>query len=461
MRVENQHTNESAAKRGILAGAFLALIEVAGGLLSNSLGLLSSSLNTLIDFISSIIMFIAVKESSKPPDEKHMYGHEKFESTAAIIEALLLLLSCSWIVYHAVERLMTGWRGIELFWLALGVNFVSIGIDGFAYLDLRASSKRRRSEAIQVGAFHFLTDLLIAVTVIAGLILYKFGLWFADSAAALCIVTYIALQSFKAMKESFDTLTDAAPKGLSEEIEKRILTVRGVEGCHRLRVRRAGSKFFVDAHVKLSGGMPLYQAHLIASQIENKISKVLPDSDILIHTEPHIGEDLTTMIRSISSEISGIRNIHNIILRNVSGKLSISCHVEIDPEVLISQAHKISSRLEEQIRNKIKSVDSVITHLEPASEDSESVYRLESANLLQRKIVEIGETIPGVILLHNIQLLWRNGKYSVSLHCTVDPSFSLKRAHEIATKIENKIRTLDEKIDQIDVHCEPEVSSSA
>jgi len=93
--------------------------------------------------------------------------------------------------------------------------------------------------------------------------------------------------------------------------------------------------------------------------------------------------------------------------------------------------------------------------------DSESVYRLESANLLQRKIVEIGETIPGVISLHNIQLLWRNGKYSVSLHCTVDPSFSLKRAHEIATEIENKIRTLDEKIDQIDVHCEPEISSSA
>ncbi|RLI01552.1 hypothetical protein DRO38_05000 [Candidatus Bathyarchaeota archaeon] len=95
MRVENRHTSESAAKRGILAGASLALIEVAGGLLSNNLGLLSSSLNSLIDFISSIIMFIAVKESSKPTDEKHMHGHETFESTAAIIKALPLLLGCS------------------------------------------------------------------------------------------------------------------------------------------------------------------------------------------------------------------------------------------------------------------------------------------------------------------------------------------------------------------------------
>jgi len=104
-----------------------------------------------------------------------------------------------------------------------------------------------------VGALHFLTDLLIAVTVITGLILYRIGFWFADSSAALCIVTYIVYQSFKAMSESFATLTDTAPKGISKEIEKQILNVKGVEDCHHLRVRRAGSKFFVDAHVKLAG----------------------------------------------------------------------------------------------------------------------------------------------------------------------------------------------------------------
>jgi len=125
MREEPYLTSESAAKKGILAAALLTLIEVAGGLLSNSLGLISSSLNTLVDFISLVVMFFAVKESSKPPDEEHMYEHEKFESAAAVAEALLLLIGCSWIVYHAIGRLMIGWRGIELFWPALSVNFVS------------------------------------------------------------------------------------------------------------------------------------------------------------------------------------------------------------------------------------------------------------------------------------------------------------------------------------------------
>ena len=122
---------------------------------------------------------------------------------------------------------MIAWRGIKLFWLALSVNFISMIIDGFAYLSLKASSKMCRNEAIQMGALHFLTDLLIAVIVIAGLILCRIGLWFADSAAALCIVAYIVFQRFKAMRESFATLTDAAPKRILREIEKQILNVEG------------------------------------------------------------------------------------------------------------------------------------------------------------------------------------------------------------------------------------------
>ena len=315
----------------------------------------------------------------------------------------------------------------------------------------------RRNEAIQVGALHFLTDLLIAVTVIAGLILYRIGFWFADSAAAVCIVAYIIFHSFKAMKESFATLTDTAPRGISKEIEKQILNVKGVEDCHRLRVRRAGSKFFVDAHVKLAGKISLYRAHSIASQIEDKISRILPNSDIVIHTEPQAGEDFTSIIRNITLEIPGIQDIHGITIRKISNRLSISYHIEIDPKVSISQAHEIASQLEEKIRNELKNVYSVISHLEPASEYSESVYRLESASMLQRKIVQIGETFPEVISLHDVQLLWRDRKYSISLHCTVDASLTLERAHEIATKIENRIRALDERIDQVDVHCEPEI----
>ena len=69
------------------------------------------------------------------------------------------------------------------------------------------------------------------------------------------------------------------------------------------------------------------------------------------------------------------------------------------------------------------------------------------SEMLQKRIVQIREGFPDVISLHNIQILSRNGKYSISLHCTVDVSLTVGRAHEIATGIEDKIRTFDERIE--------------
>jgi len=112
--------------------------------------------------------------------------------------------------------------------------------------------------------------------------------------------------------------------------------------------------------------------------------------------------------------------------------------------------------LEEQIRNRLRNITSVISHLEPASKGSEFIYSPESASALQRKIVQIQKDFPQVVSLHNIQILSRNGKYNISFHCTVDASLTVERVHEIATEIEGKIRALDERIDRVDVHCEPE-----
>jgi len=174
--------------------------------------------------------------------------------------------------------------------------------------------------------------------------------------------------------------------------------------------------------------MPLYRAHSIASRIEDEISRILPNSDIAIHTEPQVGGDLTTIIRNIASEIPGIQGVHGIIVRKIARHISISFHIEIDPNVSIFQAHSIASQLEEQIRSKLKNVSSVITHLEPASKSSEFTYSTESGNILQRKILQIKEEIPEIISLHNIQLLLRKGKYSISLHCSVNASLSLEKS---------------------------------
>jgi cation diffusion facilitator family transporter len=456
MSTKRSGTSESAAKKGILAGAILTVIEVIGGLVSGSLGLLSSAFNTLSDFVAAVITFFAVRESSKPPDEVHTYGHGKIESAAAIGEIILLFAVCSWIVYNAFSRLMSGGQDIDLFWIAVGTNFVSIVVDMFAYLNLKVSSKENKSEAIEAGALHFLNDLLIAVVVIVGLVFYSFGVRYADSIAALCIVGYIVYSGLNVARDSFGTLMDAAPKGLLNQVKEQILRVDGVQDCHHLRVRRAGSKFFVDAHVMIDGQIPLNQAHSIASSIEEQIVKGFPDSDILIHTEPHTGEDPIAVIRNVASQISEIKGIHGITVKTIGRKLSVSCHLELEPEISVKSAHEIANSLEERLNKELKNVFTIVSHLEPTIEVPESDYRPKPSSRLQKRITQISRSLSEVRSVHEVQILTRGGRYSVTLHCTVDSSLTLVQAHEIATKIEEKIKMADEKIDQVIVHCEPE-----
>ncbi len=460
MSTEHSGTRELAAKKGILAGALLTAVEFTGGLVSGSLGLLSSASNTLTDFMAAVMTFFAVRESSKPPDEVHMYGHEKIESATAIGEILLLFIACSWILYTAFLRLMSGGQEIELLWVALGINFASIVIDMFAYLNLKGSSKKHKSQVMEAGALHFMNDLLIAVVVIIGLVFYSFGAWYADSIAALCIVGYTIYSGLNVIRDSFSTLMDIAPKGVLNEIKEQILMVDGVKDCHHLRVRRAGSKFFVDAHVEIDGQIPLNQAHSIASSIEEQIVRVFPDSDILIHTEPHTGEDPIAVIRNIASQISEIKNIHGIAVETLGEKLSVSYHLELEPEISVKSAHEIANRLEERLKTELKNVSAIVSHLEPTIGLVESHYSPQLSSSLQKRITQVCQSLSEVRSVHEVQILNRYGRYSVTLHCAIDDSMTLVQAHEVATKIEEKIKMTDEKIDQVIVHCEPREASS-
>ncbi len=457
--MSNSESSESASKKGIVSGAVLAVIEVTGGVVSGSLGLLSSSFNTLMDFLASIIMFFAVRESSKPPDEVHMYGHEKVESAAAISEILLLVLACSWIVYNAYVKLTGGMQEIELFWVAFFTNFASIVIDLFAYVKLKASTKNRQSEAIEAGALHFLNDLLIAVIVIVGLLFYWFGVWYADSAAALFIVAYIVFSGLKIIRSSFATLMDAAPPGLSKEVREQILSVQGVDDCHHLRIRKAGTKFFVDAHVTLAGGTSLYQAHLATSVMEERIAKFLPNSDIMIHTEPHTGKDPVSTVRTVASYFPEIRGIHGITVKTIGSKIQVSYHIELESKISIASAHEIADGMEKRLKEELKNVSTVISHLEPAPETQETGYSRESDSLLENEVARISEGMPEVRSIHEIGILKRNGMYNVTLHCAVESSATLAQAHEIATRIEEKIKASNSRVNQVSVHCEPQESA--
>lgn len=447
----------SAALKGIFSGGVLAAVEIIGGLMSGSLGLISSALNSLMDFIAAIITFFAVRESSKPADEAHMYGHEKIESAAAIGEILLLFFMCIWIVFTAVDTLLSGEALVEQFWVAMGTNFLSICLDLFAFISLRRTSRANGSQASEASALHFLNDLLIAVMVIVGLGLYRFGLWYADSVAALGIVAYIGYSSIGLLKSAMSMLVDAAPKGTTQELRKQILAVEGVKSCHRIRTREAGSRIFVDANIEIDGLAPLSQAHSVASEVEKRILQAFPNADILIHTEPFDTGDPLATIRSQASRIPEIEGIHNIIMKTIRGKLSVSYHLEFNQETSTQDAHDIASRLERSLQRTLRNTSAIVSHLEPVTGTGQQLeYQEQGLTVIREQIVGITQAFPEVKSAHEIEILGHNGKLSVTMHCTIDGRIPIGDAHDTASKIEAEIKRLDARISEVTIHCEPE-----
>jgi divalent metal cation (Fe/Co/Zn/Cd) transporter len=193
--------------------------------------------------------------------------------------------------------------------------------------------------------------------------------------------------------------------------------------------------------------------------MEERIAKILPQSDIMIHTEPHTGKDPIATIRIVALYFPKIRGIHGITVKTIGGKILVSYHIELEPKISIMAAHEVADGLEKRLKEELENISTVVSHLEPAPETSETGYSRESDSLLENEIKRISESMPEVRSLHEIGILKRDGMYNVTMHCAVDSSVTLAQAHEIATRIEEKIKASNSRINQVSVHCEPQESA--
>src|SRR6201993_3501560 len=121
-------------KRGVAGNSVLAAIVITGlkivvGITTGSLGILSEAAHSGLDLVAAVITFLSVRVSDKPADADHQYGHGKVENFSAFIETGLLLLTCLWIVYEAIERLFFRRVEIEPSVWAFVVMFASIAVD--------------------------------------------------------------------------------------------------------------------------------------------------------------------------------------------------------------------------------------------------------------------------------------------------------------------------------------------
>lgn len=284
----------NAALSSVVAAVALTTFKIVVGLLTGSLGILAEAAHSGLDLVAALVTFLAVRISGKPADAQHTYGHGKIENLSALFETLLLLVTCVWIIYEAIQRLFFHQVQVDVNIWAFLVMGVSIIIDKTRSRILSAAAKKHNSQALEADALHFSTDIWSSSVVILGLVVVKIGEWVpawtflrqADAVAAMgvaCIVIYVSMQLGV---RTIHGLLDTAPDGAIDKIQAAVNAVPGIYDGHNIRVRYGGPQIFVDVHVNVPNDYTFTQVHDLTTRVEEAIQAVLPMADVTVHPEP-------------------------------------------------------------------------------------------------------------------------------------------------------------------------------
>jgi cation diffusion facilitator family transporter len=297
------HSKKFAAGMSIASNTILVAGKLIVGILINSVSVISEAVHSGIDLMAAVVAFIAVRESSKPPDKRHPFGHGKAESLSGFFEGLLIFLAIIIIVYEAIIKIVKG-AVMGQPDLGLWIMGISALLNFIVSRQLFKVSRKSESLALEADALHLSTDVLTSVGVFVGLLLIKItDLHILDPLIALGVTVIIGHAAYGIVKRSFQDLMD---EGLSEneqaEIEKVLKDHSGYFiGFHDLRSRKTGTIREIDLHLVQSREISLSDAHKVCDHIEEEIIRAIPNAHVTIHVEP-LETDCNETIEKIRHE---------------------------------------------------------------------------------------------------------------------------------------------------------------
>ena len=456
-----------AEKRAVARNSVWAAIAITGlkivvGISTGSLGILSEALHSGLDLVAAVITLFSVKVSDKPADADHQYGHHKVENFSAFIETGLLLLTCIWIIWESVKRLFFHSVEIEPSAAAFAIMFFSIVVDKWRSSALKRVADKYDSQALAADALHFRTDIWSSGVVIFGLALVWIGrnyhigwLRVADPISALVVAGVVVSVSWRLARQTIDALLDAAPTGTRNEIIDAVRKVKGVLEVDRVRIRRAGNRYFADLSIGLSRTVTFQRSEQVTRAVEEAVSRILPNADVVVHPMARAvsTENIFDRIRGVAT--SSNLNVHDISIQDFNGRLHVEQHLELDERLTLKNAHDRVSELEAEMRSKVPEIASILTHIESEPATIESAEELESNAELERRMKDALEDFPGILDLHEVIFKRVGEKVYVSCHCTFDDELPLAKVHDLMTALEIKIKQFDPSLFRVLIHPEP------
>ena len=263
----HHHASGHAERRSIKAAffitAFIAAVEVVGGLLTGSMSLLSDALHMITDVTALGISFLASKLSGMAPDDRRSFGYRRVEVVAALVNTLLLWLVSGYMLRAVYERFLNPVT-------VLSTPMMIVAVIGLAANMLSAWFLLAHKDGnlnIRGAFLHVVSDMAGSVGVImAGAVIYFTGYYRMDTLVSLGIIALILYSSTRLMLETFHILLEGTPTGMDlKEVRRALTGLPGVDDVHELHVW------------SLTAGFNAISAHLVVKE-KSVFERVLKDA---------------------------------------------------------------------------------------------------------------------------------------------------------------------------------------
>ena len=262
----------------IFLSAFILLLEVVGGVFTNSLALLSDAGHVLIDLTALVLAYFAIRLSMKKPTKKFTFGFYRAEILSAVINGLILIFVTLYIFYEAYRRFSSPLfiKGPEMLVISI------IGLIANLYVVIKMQSYEKENLNVRAAYLHVLTDTLSSVgVVVAGVLIIVTGNYIFDIIISVIIGLLILVSSLRLLTESVQVLMEAVPQNIGlESLTKDVEKIEGVREVHDLHVWSITSDVYaLSSHI-------LIDTKNVESmnKIISRINKMLKSKYNITHT---------------------------------------------------------------------------------------------------------------------------------------------------------------------------------
>lgn len=441
----------------LILNLLVAFGKIILGAVTGALAITADGFHSIADAASNVAALVANTIASKAPDDTHPYGHERFETLAALFIGMLLILTAWETLQGVISRLIEGGHPMLTplaFAVMIGTLIINIAVNRYQV----AQGRKFDSQLLLADAAHTGADVYVTLSVLGSMAASVLLGWqWVDMIAALIVIVMILRVAWGIVKDAGSILVDTAPLS-PERIASIVMHLPSVQEVTRVRSRGSTGAALIDIRVRVASAMTAAHASAISAEIDQRIratfdgtQEVNVQFEPVQPDEPNYGLEVRALADSIGL------STHNVRLLESDGQAILDLHVEVPAAQTLDEAHAQASDLEERIRARFEELDDIVTHIEPAPvevvhADEAAQSQLEAVeSAAQRLLIHLYPTVGW----HKFSVHAQNSGYVLLVHAALPPQTTIEDAHQIAEQAEAHLQAALPQLERITIHTEP------